>query len=305
MLIFATSDKGGTGRSVTSSNVAYREALLGRDVCYLDFDFGSPTAGAVFQVDLVAHGADAGGLHSYLLGEAAEPLRIDVWAQADRRSLRDRPPGAGRLVLLPGDNGGGEFPDHPELLERCVTLLRRLHAEFDVCLIDLSAGRSYATQMALSATRHPSLRDVTARWLVHHRWTRQHIIGAASLVHGPRGILETGTRLGHDPAELRDRIRFVRTAVVDPEARALAGLTAEQIAWLRECDQSLRKLAQELDLGRMSMAGSVPLDPVLQWREQLITDYDVFIARIANQQTVDAFTDLAERVIDDVAWRGP
>jgi hypothetical protein len=45
VLIFATSDKGGTGRSVTSSNVAYREALLGKDVCYLDFDFGSPRPG--------------------------------------------------------------------------------------------------------------------------------------------------------------------------------------------------------------------------------------------------------------------
>jgi hypothetical protein len=304
VLIFATSDKGGTGRSVTSSNVAYREALLGKDVCYLDFDFGSPTAGAVFNVDLVAHGADTGGLHSYLLGEVAEPLRVDVWSQTDRRSLRDRPPGAGRLVLLPGDSGGGEFPDHPELVRRCVTLLRRVHSEFDVCLVDLSAGRSYATQIALSATRDPSLRDLTIRWLVYHRWTRQHIVSAASLVNGPRGILDTGARLGHDREELRERIRFVRTAVVDPEARALAGLTAEQIAWLRECNQSLRKLAQELDIGRMSMAGSVPLDPVLQWREQLITDYDVFIGKIANQQTVDAFTELAERVIDDVAWRG-
>jgi hypothetical protein len=304
VLIFATSDKGGTGRSVTSSNVAYREALAGRDVCYLDFDFGSPTAGAVFNVDLVAHGADAGGLHSYLLGDVAEPLRVDVWSQTDRRSLRDRPPGAGRLILMPGDSGGGEFPDHPELVRRCVTLLWQVESDFDVCLVDLSAGRSYATQMALSATRDPRLSAKTIRWLVYHRWTRQHIVSAASLVHGPRGILDTGMRLGHDREELRERIRFVRTAVVDPEAPSLAGLTAEQIAWLRECNQSLRKLAQELDVGRMSTAGTVPLDPVLQWREQLITDYDVFIGKIANQQTVDAFTDLAEHVIDDDAWRG-
>ena len=32
MLVFATSDKGGTGRSVTSSNVVYRRALQGGDV---------------------------------------------------------------------------------------------------------------------------------------------------------------------------------------------------------------------------------------------------------------------------------
>jgi septum formation inhibitor-activating ATPase MinD len=40
MIVFATSDKGGTGRSVTSSNIVYRRALQGNDTCYVDFDFG-------------------------------------------------------------------------------------------------------------------------------------------------------------------------------------------------------------------------------------------------------------------------
>ena len=35
MIVIATSDKGGTGRSVTGSNVAYRRALQGGDVCYV------------------------------------------------------------------------------------------------------------------------------------------------------------------------------------------------------------------------------------------------------------------------------
>ena len=48
MIVFAISDKGGTGRSVTSANVAFRRALAGPNVAYLDVDFGSPTAGAVF-----------------------------------------------------------------------------------------------------------------------------------------------------------------------------------------------------------------------------------------------------------------
>ena len=111
MLIFATSDKGGTGRSVTSSNVLYRSALQGSDVCYLDFDFGSPTAGAIFNIDR------RGARHHHraactpiCTGRCAEPHRLDMWAESDRASLRNRPPGAGRLVLLPGDSGGGEFP---------------------------------------------------------------------------------------------------------------------------------------------------------------------------------------------------
>src|SRR5262245_23781919 len=109
MLVFATSDKGGTGRSVTSCNIVYRRALLGSDVCYLDFDFGSPTAGAIFNVYSVMQGTNKGGLHSYLRGETIQPHRLDVWAESDRPSLRGRLPGAGRLVLMPGDEGGGEF----------------------------------------------------------------------------------------------------------------------------------------------------------------------------------------------------
>jgi MinD-like ATPase involved in chromosome partitioning or flagellar assembly len=74
VLVFATSDKGGTGRSVTSSNILYRTALTGADVCYLDFDFGSPTAGSIFAIDGLTRGTDSkAGLHSYLLGRAPKP----------------------------------------------------------------------------------------------------------------------------------------------------------------------------------------------------------------------------------------
>jgi MinD-like ATPase involved in chromosome partitioning or flagellar assembly len=73
MLVFATSDKGGTGRSVTSSNVVYRRALQGGDVCYLDFDFGSPTAGTIFNIEAAVRGIPNGGLHAYLQGTLNEP----------------------------------------------------------------------------------------------------------------------------------------------------------------------------------------------------------------------------------------
>ena len=297
MLVFATSDKGGTGRSVTSGNVAYRCALSGRHVCYLDFDFGSPTAGAVFNVDDAQHGVTGGGLHSYLLGTTSDPQRIDVFSRADRLSLRDRPPGSGRLVLLPGDSGGGEFPSSRELVRRCAGLFQDLHGEFDVIIVDLSAGRSYAAQMVLAATRQ--LPDVPSRWLVFHRWTQQHIIAAASLVYGDRGILETGVALGHDRDDLLGALRFVRTAVVDPDAQ---GLTAEQSAWVSDCNAALQSLARDRGAGKLAVLGSVPLDPVLQWREQLITNRDLTVSRIANPQTAEAFDELARLLTDDDAW---
>src|SRR5690606_13357988 len=125
-------DKGGTGSSVTSSNTVYRGALRGDDVCYLDFDFGSPTAGAIFSVSTAERGTGRGGLHSYLREKVEEPYRVDVWAESDRVALRGRPPGAGRLVLFPGDTGGGEFPVEAGIVRRCASLFLRLEEEFDL-----------------------------------------------------------------------------------------------------------------------------------------------------------------------------
>jgi hypothetical protein len=301
MLVFAASDKGGTGRSVTSGNILYRSALQGNDVCYLDFDFGSPTAGTFFDIESAVHGVD-GGLHSYLDGTVSEPRRLEVWTESDRASLRERPAGAGRLVLMPGDRGGGEFPIGREMIDRCGRLFLRLEEEFDICLVDLSAGRSYATEMVLAATALPGLRSVRSRWLIFQRWTRQHVLAAAGLVHGQGGILDIGARVGHDREALEDSLRFVRTAVVDPDSPELEGLRASQVAWLRDCHRDLLELASERRIGRTVLLGEVPLDPVLQWREQLISDNDVALRKIANRATVESFHSLAMNIVDDAAW---
>lgn len=310
MLVFAASDKGGTGRSVTSCNIVYRRALAGAGACYLDFDFGSPTAGSIFQIIDAARGVESGGLHSYLMDHdgypaVEEPRRIDVWNRSARASLRQRPAGAGQLMLFPGDQDGGEFRPDKEALRRCIRLLLALDEEFDLCLIDLSAGRSYATHLVLEATADPALSGVVSRWLVFHRWTRQHIPAAAGLVFGKDGILDVGERCGHDRQRLEGAIRFVRTAVVDPDSAELEGLRAAQIAWLRDCDQDLRRLAAQHRVGRLALLGSVPLDPVLQWREQLLSDNDVVARDIANGATVAAFDDLAWNLINDDVWDAP
>jgi hypothetical protein len=303
MFVFATSDKGGTGRSVTTCNLAYRRALQGTDVCYLDFDFGSPTSGAIFNLPSAMYGTDRGGMHSYLNeGSVSEPHRVEVWSESDRSSLSGRPAGAGRLVLFPGDQGGGEFAATTFTIDRCRDLFLRLHEEFELCLIDLSAGRSHATTIALAALADPALRHLTARWLVFHRWTRQHVLAAAALVYEDRGILDTGERLGHDRQVLLDSIRFIRTAVVDPDSSELSGLRPTQLAWLRECNQALLDLARERRVGRTSILGVIPHDPLLQWREQLISDNDVWSRRVANAVTVEAFTELAKKLVDEAAW---
>jgi hypothetical protein len=303
MIVVATSDKGGTGRSVTGSNVVYRRALQGSDVCYVDFDFGSPTAGAIFGVSALTRGTTSGkGTHSYLHGESSDVERCDVWQNSDRTSLRQRPPGTGQLILVPGDAGGGEFSFEEDAVGRCIDLFLRLHSEFEVVLVDLSAGRSYAAEIVIAATSSPELANVTTRWLVFHRWTRQHIHAANGLVFGERGLLDIGEEHGLDRDRFLEDIRFVRTAIVDPNAPDLAGLRPPQLAWLREANRGLQRLAAELNVGRSAMLGAVPLDPVLQWREQLITDSDVWARHVANQATVEAFDSIAKKIVDESAW---
>ena len=152
------------------------------------------------------------------------------------------------------------------------------------------------------STTSPPLRNVTTRWLVFHRWTRQHILAANGLVFGDRGLLDIGKEHGRDRGQFIDDIRFVRTAIVDPNAPDLAGLRPPQLAWLREANRGLQRLAAEMNLGRNAMLGEVPLDPVLQWREQLLTDSDVWARHVANQATIDAFGSIAKKIIDEAAW---
>ncbi|MBH0775716.1 hypothetical protein IT779_05380 [Nocardia sp. NEAU-351] len=313
MIMFATSDKGGTGRSVTSCNLGYRLSSRGRRVAYLDFDFGSPTAGALFELGgyergvapVRPQGAEAEhgqGLHSYLLGTAGTPARVNVRDATDREDMRRIRGRGGQLVLFPGDQGGGEFDrkKDADVISRCVRLLREVDEQFDVSIVDLSAGRSLAMDIVLSATADKALKDRTVRWLVFHRWTRQHIYAANSLVYGPHGLLECGRQAGHGKELLKD-VRFVRTVV--PQVDRLRGGSAPQAAWLHQQDRILNELAGELRVGASALLGTIPVEPMLQWREQLILDVDVQ-REIANRETVEAFDLLAEALLDARMW-GP
>jgi hypothetical protein len=127
-------------------------------------------------------------------------------------------------------------------------------------------------------------------------------MAAAGLVFGERGLLDIGESHGRDREVFVDDIRFIRTATVDPNTPDLAGLRPPQLAWLREANRDLQRLAAELHVGRSVTLGAVPLDPVLQWREQLITESDVWARHIANQATIEAFDQIAKSMLDDSAW---
>lgn len=302
MLVFSISDKGGTGRSVTSCNLAFRLTLERKNVAYLDFDFGSPTAGSLFEIGSVNRGTpDGNGLHEYLLGNTGAPARIDVRVSTDRPELRAAQTRSGRLVLLPGDEGGAEFlAADNKMVYRCAQLLSELEQEFHTTIVDLSAGRSAAVEIVLRATHR--LSGSNARWLVFHRWSRAHILAASGLVHGPHGLIEMGRRCGHDPDRLLESIRYIRTAVPPWNAQSTAERPA-QAAWLQEQNIALKKLAGSCGLGNSTLLGETPMEPVLQWREQVILDVDVS-SKIANEATTAAFAELARRLVDDAVWEG-
>ncbi len=187
-------------------------------------------------------------------------------------------------------------------MERCRDLFLRLSEEFSICFVDLSAGRNLAVELALRVTAMPPMQELVSRWLVFHRWTRQHVMSAGNLVNGPRGLLPVAKELGHDPQAFASSLRYIRTVVINPNSPAQRGLTTAQGIWLNECDSRLLRLAGDHQLGRNVVLGSVPSDPVLQWHEQLITDSDV-VRGIANVETRDAFVRLARVLVDAEAWQ--
>jgi hypothetical protein len=304
MLVFASSDKGGTGRSVTSCNLAYRLSLLGYDVAYLDFDFGSPTAGAIFEISSLERGVEEGGLHSYILGKVAAPFRVDIRALTERGDMKTRPPGSGKLTLYPGDVGGAEFALTKPHIKRAITLFKAVEGEFDVCIVDLSAGRSSALDMSLQAVA-PNVRlegSDPVRWLLFHRWTTQHVIAASGLLFGQNGIVSCAVSAGFTERNFKELVRTIRTAVPDSSAFG-DGAAPEQEAWLRESDDILKGLAKTRWLGQDLLAGTTPLEPMLLWREQVIMDVDVK-RNLAKRATTEAFDKLADKVINDHAWEG-
>ncbi|UFS94518.1 SCO2523 family variant P-loop protein [Nocardia huaxiensis] len=302
MLVFSTSDKGGTGRSVTSCNIAYWLSMAGHKVAYLDFDFGSPTAGGTFEIGRIDRGVrDGSGLHEYLQGRNGVATRVSVRSETDRQDLRKFRHPSGRLVLFPGDRDGGEFDSKPDadMVRRCTGLLADCESEFDVTLVDLSAGRSIALELVLRVTRQPQLESAVARWLVFHRWTRQHLAATNGLVHGDNGIMQTGAKLGHQRDVLLRSLRYVRTAV--PDLTLASGMRAAQAEWLQQQDERLHLAAIRFDMGDTMVMGTTPVEPVLQCREQVILDVDV-AAKVANHKTVEAFQLLANQLTLDAFW---
>jgi MinD-like ATPase involved in chromosome partitioning or flagellar assembly len=269
------SHKGGTGRTTTTANVAYRLALRNRSVCCVDLDLDSPTFGAVIGMRGYEQGAPV-GIHDFLHDGSAPAPRspdaaldalVDMWENSGLPH-----PGAGRAGRLRLLAGGRERMDYPlasveqqgHVLGRIVGALRD---EFDHVLLDVRSGVSETVEAVLAADE--ALQAV--HWLVFFRWTPQHLSGAADLCE----------RLGDAGADLS----LVRTAFTDP---------ADMGSWFREQHLALTRRAQSSLRGQRILTDIVS-EPMLQWKEGVVTE-DHLNSGVASQGIVESYERLASQM---------
>lgn len=132
-VVCVASGKGGTGKSVITSNLAVHRARQGERVLLVDFDAGLANAHLLL-----------GLAPEYDLGDVA------VGRVGAREALVEGPAG---LKLLSGGVGRQTLvnPTRREL-DRLFKALRPLENDFDLILIDHGAGVGYSTLAHLAAT---------------------------------------------------------------------------------------------------------------------------------------------------------
>lgn len=274
--IFACiSHKGGTGRTTTAANVAYRLALRNRSVCCVDLDLDSPTFGAVVGIKGLEQGAEI-GIHDFLhlSGQGLDPRPPDLAADAvvDIWQRTDLPrPGvgrAGRLRLLPGGRERLGLKLAPSAAQGRILaqILADLSDDYDYLLLDVRSGASDTVNAVLAADNE--LKSIY--WLVFFRWTYQHLSGATDLCERLSGA---GATLG-----------LVRTAFTEP---------TEMASWFKEQHRALKARARESL--RWEIITDIPVEPMLQWKEGIITSEDLRDG-IASQAIIAGYDDLASRL---------
>lgn len=280
------SHKGGTGRSVTLANVAFHLARRGWDVCLVDLDLTSPTMGAVLGMKGYEMGAEPGSAHKprsiydllYHQHEALTAVNsidyalVDIWSASP--SLRAAAPvNRPNLRLLPGraniNLGQLEFA-------RLTEILSALNSRFDAVLLDVRSGNSEVA----SALTDPAVDAEVWGWILHYRWTHQHLAGVRNFAE---------SFFGDGEGRFTNRVKMIRTAVP-----AIGG-TGTRRAWVKQYDQSLQSLLLDLPPELQQGAiGAIPFDSMLLWNETVLTEKMVD-GDLADRATYEAFAQVAAK----------
>lgn len=285
----AHSHKGGTGRSVTLANIAYHFATKGKDVCIIDLDMASPTMGAILGLQ----GIETGVLHTTIgmprhVGDllshedrAAQATHAVVDAWSNSEDLRDNyQSGCGRFSLIPGQKRLGDEIRPGDFASRIPIILDAISSEYDIVFLDIRSGISNVLRGLSIAERTENTRGhkLISAWLIHYRWTRQHICGVADLF----GDQE----LEGISIDDRERVFLIRTLYIDP---------VDCDNWFRSRHDELNTHLNAVRPQGVRTLGDIPLDPMLQWQECVITPTLLDLG-IAKKATANAFTNIARHL---------
>lgn len=285
--VFAvTSHKGGTGRSTTTANVAFKLACRGEAVCIVDLDLASPTMGAILELNGYEAGA-VKGIHDLLPRHSqgakrvidapippngAADLCISVGdfcnSMPVRKDLRAR---KGRLDLLPGkgemNENLAEFDDMAPVLDG---ILEELVEMYDSVFLDVASGTD-SLIYALAQLR------TALTWVVFYRWTPQHLAGFARLVREIREQMGQTDVMG------------VRTAFIETSIYR----DTSSYSWFAEQDKRLERLSRELMGDDDPTVATICRDDTLLWKEgirpegefgtvcsDVIRDYETLLGRL-------------------------
>jgi MinD-like ATPase involved in chromosome partitioning or flagellar assembly len=257
-----TSFKGGTGRTTTTANLAYRLAIEGRPVCVIDLDLASPTFGAVLQLEGMFSGARC-GIHDLLPkgygGESDIPVSrtreqcLPVEGHTSNRFVRNELASAQATYdILPGKADYTDALPQFDLMSRALDdILAELTERYDVVFVDVRSG----TDGPLHALANG---ETEKTWVVFYRWTPQHLAGTHALIQ--RELVDEYQQ---------ESIVAVRTAYIPPHTYS----TRPDAGWFQSAQGTLTSRQEQLGLDSYTRA-DIRREDILLWREGILTEQE-------------------------------
>lgn len=300
-VVIGVSYKGGSGRTTTMANVAYRLALSSvNSVCMVDLDLGAPTLGAVLELAGYESGTKVGrGIHSFLPNPQTGNRQREVRALLEDKELlvdvqsNCASPGVRDALRSLGDDpsfrvllGEAEWRDiaSPESLDVPINeVVETLALRWPYTFVDVGAGTD---SQLLALTRHH--RPAERTWAVFYRWTPQHVRGTAHLIEQ--------LLAGNVPREM---IRTVRVARGTPPPD-LEGTPVEIAAarWVHDQDAETERIASEVGLDEYPVT-DIPRSEILYWRDGIIATEALPSLADASRELIDSYRRLAKDLFGD------
>ena len=175
--------KGGSGRTVSSGNVAAALAKHGKRVMVIDMDFEAPGLHNVFDVSESDKYQNTLGIQDYLKGsvaleEVSDEMVIDMGSEKEVKGGALPIKDGGKLLYLmasPKTTPVAFNSEKPQLYAKMIDLKRYFSEEenLDYIILDSASGIREAFSLPMS---------ISNELMIFFRWTRQHFEGTCKVL---------------------------------------------------------------------------------------------------------------------------